>query len=88
MKEYLNRNKAGLIAGTFIALLHAGWSILVALGFAQGLINFISNLHFMSQNVVIQPFMLGNAVMLVAVTFVVGYLAGCLFATVVNWYNK
>ena len=87
MKEVLNPKKAGMIAGTFAALIHAAWSILVALGVAQGLIDFITRLHFLDSVHVVQPFNFGTAIMLVLVTFFVWYIFGWIFAKVVNWYE-
>ncbi|HLF54030.1 MAG TPA: hypothetical protein VI544_02515 [Candidatus Nanoarchaeia archaeon] len=88
MREILNKHKSGLIFGTFAALLHAIWSVIVALGFGQGIVNFITALHFFSASEVVQPFVFGNALMLIITAFVVGYALGFIFASVVNFYNK
>ena len=89
MKEILNRNKAGLILGTFSALMHVIWSVLVAVGIAQPLVDLISTLHFFGKSdIVIQSFNFGTALMLIIMTFIVGYLIGNIFAAVVNFYNK
>ena len=84
----LNRNKSGLIFGTFAALMHVIWAVLVALGFAQPLVNFITALHFSDAANVIQPFVLGTALMLIITAFIVGYIIGFIFAAVVNFYSK
>ena len=88
MKELLNKNKSGLILGTFAALLHVIWSVIVALGIAKDIVNFIASLHFFNMTFTIQQFNLGVSLILVALTFVVGYLIGFIFASVVNFYNK
>lgn len=88
MREILNKHKSGLIFGTFAALLHALWSVIVALGFGQWIVNFVNSLHFFSASEVVQPFAFGNAFMLVITAFVVGYVFGFIFAAVVNFYNK
>ncbi len=88
MREILNKNKSGLIFGTFAAFMHVIWSVLVALGIAQWWINFIISLHFLNVGVVMQPFALGTALILVVLTFAVGYIIGFIFAAICNFYNK
>ncbi|MFH0936882.1 MAG: hypothetical protein V1808_01155 [Candidatus Daviesbacteria bacterium] len=84
----LDKQKTGLILGAFFALLHAGWAILVALGIAQALMDFIYGLHFMNNPFVISGFSVTTAVMLVIVTGVVGYIFGWLFAYLWNTIKK
>lgn len=75
MKE-LNKNQFGLIMGLFFAALHIAWSLLVAIGFAQVLINWILWLHFINISVHVENFELTRAVLLVIVAFIVGYVVG------------
>ena len=76
----INKNKTGLTFGFLISSMHLFWSILVLLGVAQALVNFILALHMISMPVTIMPFSLVNALGLIVVTFVVGYVFGWLMA--------
>ncbi|MEK7111733.1 MAG: hypothetical protein AAB875_00235 [Patescibacteria group bacterium] len=84
----MKESKAALIFGTFMALMHAFWSLLVFLGLAQPYLNFISGLHFLNNPYKVLPFNLSTALMLVAVTFVIGYLVGAVFAKIWNKLRK
>lgn len=76
----MSRNQSGLIVGAFFALVHAVWSVAVAIIPAglQGFLNWILTLHHISLPLAIMPFVLVNAVLLVIVTFIVGYIFGWL----------
>ena len=84
----VKESKAALIFGTFVALMHLIWSIMVFLGFAQGNLNFILGLHFLNNPYTVSAFNLTNAVILIAVTFVIGYLVGWIFASLWNKLHK
>ncbi len=64
-----------------MAFLHAVWSLMVAVGLAKPLFDWILSLHFLNFQYSLNPFSFGNALMLVVVTGIIGYLAGC----VVGW---
>lgn len=83
MKE-LNRNHFGLIIGSVIGLWHIIWSLLVLLGLAQTLIGWIFWLHFLNNPYQVEPFEFTRAVILVVVTFVVGYAVGWISAYLWN----
>ncbi len=84
----LQRKKVALTLGLFVGGLHVVWSVLVALGWAQGLLDFITTLHFVNNPVTFGPFSFGVAVLLVGVTFVVGSVAGWVFASIWNMVHK
>jgi hypothetical protein len=74
----------GLVFGLCMALFHATWAALVALRWAQPLLDFIFRLHFIAP-----PYRVGNfdpatALILVGVTFALGVVGGSIFATVWN----
>ena len=73
-------HRAGLTLGALLGILHAFWAAVVGLGYGQSLANFITSLHFMSHPMMVLPFSLGNAVLLVLVTSAVGYVIGRLAA--------
>ena len=83
-KKMYNNNTWGLIVGIFLGGFHTLWAILVGVGLAQVLIDWIFALHMIRPPYVIAPFDLLKAVTLVVVTFVVGYIAGWIFAAICN----
>lgn len=82
----LNKNKTGLVLGIFIALMHAIWAVLVAVipVSLQKFIDWAFLLHSLKPIYEITSFVLLNAVLLVVVTFVCGYVMGWIFAAVWN----
>jgi hypothetical protein len=80
--------KAGLVLGVVIGLWHLIWSLLVASGWAQPFIDFVFWMHFIRPVYVIEPFNLGTATILVVVTAVIGFVIGCIFAVLWNWFHK
>jgi len=90
MAEKLNKNQMGLIFGVFLAAVHAVWALLVAVipGLLQQFLDWVFALHFLSPIYTLTSFDFVNAILLVALTFVVGYIGGWVFATVWNWFRK
>lgn len=80
----LDQNKVALVVGSFAGLMHAGWSVLVALGLAQSLMDKIFELHFLNNPFNVLSFDLITAAILVIVTFVVGFLMGWIFTYIWN----
>lgn len=80
----LNEQKTALALGVLFGGWHLIWAILVALGFAQTLLDWTFAWHMLANPWVVQPFSLSNAVILVVVTGLVGYVMGYLFAWVWN----
>ncbi|MEK7131849.1 MAG: hypothetical protein AAB797_03945 [Patescibacteria group bacterium] len=80
----VNAHKTGLVLGAFTGLLHLAWSLLVAIGWAQPLVDFISNLHFIQSPHTITPFQLLTALELVVVASMVGYIFGLVLAKIWN----
>lgn len=76
----MNSHKVGLVLGSFLAFVHLIWSLLVALGWAQGILDFIYNLHSLSNPFTVQPFDSGRSLGLIVMTFIIGYVAGNIFA--------
>ena len=63
-------------------------SILVALGWAQPVIDFVFWIHFIRPIYVIEPFEVTRAGMLVVMTAGMGFLMGSIFALVWNALHK
>ena len=84
----INRSKFALTFGIFGALIHLVWSVLVALGLAQPVMNFVYGMHFMANPYMVAPFSIGTAVGLIALGFVVPYIISSVFATIWNKVHK
>ena len=84
----IHKNKTGLTFAFLISLVHLFWGILVALGIAQALLNFVIKIHMLSLPITVMPFNLVNALMLVVTTFIIGYIFGWLMAFFWNKFFK
>jgi hypothetical protein len=69
----------GLSLGLFFGAIHAIWAILVWVGAAQPLMDFIFDLHMIKPPYVIEPFNILRAVALVLVTGASGFISGWFF---------
>jgi hypothetical protein len=88
--DKLNKNQIGLIVGLFLAIVHAVWAVFVAItpGALQKFLDWIFGIHFLEPVWVLTAFNLVNAVLLVGVTFVCGFILGWVFAAIHNWLAK
>ncbi|MEI6581142.1 MAG: hypothetical protein WCO07_03160 [bacterium] len=78
--EKINKYKTGLTFGFLTSSFHLMWSLLVAFGVAQTVLSFILNIHMLNMPVMVMPFDILKALMLIIVTFAVGYIFGWLMA--------
>ena len=76
--------KAGVTLGALVGGWHLCWSLLVAVGWAQPLIDFIFWIHFIQPVYVIRPFNIGIAAILVVVTSVAGFVLAYVFSLIWN----
>ncbi|MBI3632659.1 MAG: hypothetical protein HY226_00025 [Candidatus Vogelbacteria bacterium] len=84
----LHNHKVGLAFGGIISLFHAVWTILVASGTAQPILDFIFYLHMVGNPYVIAPFNPMLAIFLIIFTGVVGYIVGYIFSAIYNLAHK
>jgi hypothetical protein len=88
MKAQMTSWKAGLVLGVIFGGWHLCWSLLVALRWAQPVVDFVFWIHFIKPIYVVEPFEVGRAVILIAVTAAVGFVIGSVFALVWNALHK
>ncbi len=86
----LDKNQVGLIVGIFFAVVHAAWALIIAIipGTLQSFLNWMFELHFLEPIWTITAFNLVNALLLVVMTFVCGYIFGWVFAAIWNQLSK
>jgi hypothetical protein len=84
----LSVNKAGLVLGGVLAIWHAVWSLMVAVGLAKPFLDWVLKLHFLNFQYSISPFSLAKAVLLVIVTGIFGYLFGLVVAWLWNLLHR
>lgn len=83
-----NPVRVGFVFGLFLALAHTGWSALVALGYAQKFIDFVFWVHFIAPAYHVEAFDIARACILVAVTFIVGFVVGTLGGVLWNAMHR
>jgi hypothetical protein len=84
----VNPNKVGMALGALIGGWHLVWALLVAVGWAQWVMNFIFWMHFLKPPYTVGPFSAGIAVILILVTATVGYVFGYIFGVLWNWIHR
>jgi hypothetical protein len=84
----VNPHKAGLVGAALLGGWHFLWALLVALGWAQALINFVFWLHFINPIYVIAPFKAGVALLLIIVTAAIGYTIGSILGVLWNRIHR
>ncbi len=80
----INSVKAGLALGALMGVWHLCWSILVALGWAQPVIDFVFWMHFIKPVYVVGAFDPAIAAVLIVITSLTGFVFGWLFALLWN----
>lgn len=86
--QTIHLHKAGLAFGGLMGSCHLLWALLVALGLAQPIIDFIFWMHFIKPIYVIGPFNIGTALVLVGATTLIGYAMGVIFAGIWNLLQR
>ena len=79
-----NPNKVALGIGTLIGSWHVAWSLLVLIGWAQPILDFIFWAHMIKTVYFVKPFDPMAAITLIVITAVIGYAFGFLGAVLWN----
>ena len=87
-RQMINPVKAGITFGALLGVYHLCWALMVALGWAQSLMNFVFWMHFIRPVYVIQPFDLFIAAVLVIVTSVIGFVIAFVFGLLWNRLHR
>lgn len=87
MAEKLNKNQVALAIGIFAALCHLVWSIAVSIGI-QSYVDWILLLHSIKLDLILTSVNWLNALLLVILAFIGGYIFGWVFAAIYNWAGK
>ena len=84
----INAHKAGLVLGAVLGGWHLLWSALVLVDWAQPVIDFVFWMHFIRPVYVIEAFSPGRALVLVALTSIIGYATGACFGFLWNRLHR
>lgn len=87
MKE-LNVQQVAMVTGCFLGGWHVVWSVLVLIGLAQPLMDFIFWVHMINNPYQVTPFTFTQSLTLIIVTFVVGYIGGWIFGWLWNKLHR
>ena len=88
MSTHLSVGKVALVLAAVTGGFHLCWATLVALGWAQPIIDFVLWAHFIKPLYLIEPFEIGRAAILLVLTSGVGFALGGTFALVWNALHK
>ena len=77
--------RAAVSVGTVLGLWHFMWVMLVGIGWAKPVLDFVLQLHFLKVDYTLAPYAEITAAELVFVTFSVGAALGAVFAIIWNW---
>ena len=86
--EKLNPHRVGMVLGGLYGLWHLIWSLLVLVGLAKPLLDFVLSLHFVQVAYAVAPFKALKAVGLIVVTSALGYLLGYVLAWLWNRFGS
>lgn len=83
-----SKTRCGLMFGVLLSAFHLGWLVLVVTGVAKSLLDWVLSMHFMSFTYAMLEFNYLDALTLLVMTFVVGYVLGYVFAAILNAVKK
>lgn len=84
----LSMNRLGVGFGLLCAAFHFVWLILVKVGVAKSMVDWFTEMHFVTPTYTITEFSYSGAFFLLVMAFVGGYIAGAVLAAVLNWARR
>jgi hypothetical protein len=83
-----NPNKVGLLIGALLGGWHLLWALLVLIGWAQPILDFIFWAHMIQKVYVVKPFDSAAAATLIVITGVIGYAFGFIGGAIWNRLHR
>ena len=83
-----SKTRCALMFGVLMSAFHLCWLVLVVTGVAKPLYDWILAMHFINLPFSMLTFNYLHALILLVMTFVVGYVFGYIFAAMLNWAKK
>ena len=83
----IRESSTGLALGAFLGLWHVCWVLLVWMGWAQPLLDFIFRLHMIAPPYHVTAFNFGTACGLIVLTTAIGFVFGCLLGALWNAFR-
>lgn len=80
--------KVGLVIGALLGGWHLAWIILILLGWAQPILDFIFWAHMIQPVYKVQPFNAAAAGILILITFGIGYVLGLIGGIIWNRLHR
>ena len=86
--DRMNVAKTGLVVAIILGGWHVCWSVLVAVGWAQRVADFIFWIHLIKPVYVVEPFDILRVIILVLLTTAIGFAVGTIGAWTWNLLHK
>jgi hypothetical protein len=83
-----NPHKVGLVIAMLIGGWHVVWSVLILIGWAQSILDFVFWAHMIKPVYFVKPFDPMAAVALIVITTVIGYIFGFVGAIIWNRLHR
>lgn len=83
----INSMKVGLVSGLLTSFCHLMWIVLILVGAAQSLMDFVFWAHMIQPVYVVKPFEPAAALLLLVLTFGIGYVIGFVGAVLWNRFG-
>ena len=84
----MNLFRTSIVGGLCLASFHMFWALLVAIGWAQPLMDIVFKLHMLNSPFKVQPFDILLAFGLIGITFAIGCFYGAVFYFIKRYFTK
>lgn len=86
--EKLSSTMTGFVIGAMMGGIHLLWSLFVAAGWGQSILNFFFWMYFIKPIDLIEPFESARALTLVAISSIIGFVLGSFAARLWNRFRE